>query len=74
MKKGGKNVRCKTLSPRKLGVVILILNKVDFNTRGGPKNKKASFLKIKGSVIQEDSIILNYMNLTAKLLKTSSRN
>lgn len=53
-----KVIQCKQ-KDKKAGVVLLIWEKVDFETKFIPRNKDGYFKMIRGSVHQEDIAILN---------------
>lgn len=40
-------------------MMILILDKLDFNIRNITKNKEEYFIMVMGSIFQEDKILLN---------------
>lgn len=44
---------------KKTGVVILILDRAEFNVRKMIRNKEGYYIMIKGSILQEDKTILN---------------
>lgn len=50
---------------KKAGIDILILDKVNFQTKGIIRNKEGHFITLKQSIHQEDIAILNF-NVTNK--------
>lgn len=51
--------RCTDPNTKKVGVAILISDKTDFKARTFIRDKEESYRMLKGSVLQEDSTILN---------------
>ena len=49
---------------RKAGVAILIWGKIDFKTKAIKKDKEGHYLMVKGSIQEEDIIIINIYALT----------
>ena len=44
---------------RKLGVAILLTDKIDFKTKAIKKDKEGHYLIVKGSIQEEDIVIIN---------------
>ena len=44
---------------KKVGVAILVLDKIDFKIKNIIKHKEGHFIKIKGSIKEEDITIVN---------------
>ena len=56
--KGWKNIFHANRDQKKAGVVILISDKIDFKTKAVKRDKEGHYIRIKGS-IQEDITIIN---------------
>ena len=54
-----KNIFHENGKQKKAGVVILISNKIDFKTKEITRDKERHYIMIKGSIKEEDIIIVN---------------
>lgn len=59
---------------RKSGQILLISSKVDFRAKTITRDKESYFIAIKGSIHQEDTVILNIYAVNNKALKYLKQN
>ena len=57
--KGWKKIFHKNRDQKKVGVAILISNKIDFKTNAVKRDKQGHYIIIKGSIQEEDITIIN---------------
>ena len=61
---GWKKIFHDNTDQKKAGVAILISDKIDFKTKAVKRGKEGHYIMIKGSIQEEDIIIINYMHPT----------
>ena len=57
--KGWKKILHANRDQKKAGVAILISDKIDFKTKAMKRDKEGHYIKIKGSILEEDIIIID---------------
>ena len=57
--KGLKKIFHTNRDQKKAGVAILTLDKIDFKTKAGKRNKEGHYIMIKTSIQEEDITIIN---------------
>ena len=65
----GKKYFHSSRNQNKAGVAILISDKIDFKPKTVPRHKEGHYIMIKGSIHQEDTIIINKYALNIGSLK-----
>lgn len=55
----GKDISCKWKKRKKAGIAMLISDKMDFKTKTVIKDKVSHYIMIKGSMQEEDIILIN---------------
>ena len=63
--KGWKKIFHAKRDQKKAGVAILITDKIDFKTKAVKRDKEGHYIMIKGSIQEEDIIIINQHRSTA---------
>ena len=57
--KGWKKIFLANRDQKKAGVAILISNKIDFKTKAVKRDKEGHYIRIKGTIQEEDITIIN---------------
>ena len=72
--KGWKKIFHANRDQKKAGVAILILDKIDFDIKAVERDKEGHYIMIKGSIQEEDIIIINQHRSTAICKANANKN